>query len=197
MINIALLPISLVLVAVVLLYVFGTYNRFQTIKTRIKASIQEIGNQLKRQMELIPNLSASVDKYLKHEKNILKALADARKVVSDAVKSQSTDQMLKAQDMVQKLLGSVRVVVESNPELKAEKVVSQLMADLRDTSDKVMYSRRTLIDLSADYNRMIVTIPSNLVAKIFGFKEEKGLATPFEGEHLEVTKEDIKTPKIK
>ncbi|MBL7078437.1 LemA family protein [Candidatus Shapirobacteria bacterium] len=187
----------LVVLGVIVFYFFGTYNRFQTIKTRIKASVQEIGNQLKRQVELIPNLANSVDKYLKHEKNIIKALADARKIVSEAVGSGSTDKMLKAQDMVQKLLGSIKIVVESNPQLQAEKVVSKLMEDLRDTSDKIMYARRTLIDLSADYNRMVVTVPSNLVAKIFSFKEEKGLATPLEGSHLEVSKEDLKTPEIK
>jgi len=191
-----LLPIGIVL-AVVVFYILSTYNRFQTVKTRIKASIQEIGNQLKRQMELIPNLSTLVDKYFKHEKGIYKDLTDARKGVTEAVKSGSAEKMVKAQDMVQKLLGSIKVLVESNPELKAEKLASQLMGDLKDTSDKVMYARRTLIDLSADYNRMVLTIPSNLVAKIFGFKEEKGLLTPLEGEHVEVSKEDIKTPKIK
>ena len=55
------------LVAVVI-YVFATYNKFQTTKTRIEASIQEIGNQLKRQVDLIPNLESSVKAYLKHEK---------------------------------------------------------------------------------------------------------------------------------
>jgi len=145
---------------------------------------------------MIPNLAASANKYFKHEKSILKALAEARKAITEAVKSGQTAKMLDAQDMVQKLLGSIKVVVESNPELKAAGVVTRLMEELRDTSDKIMYARRTLIDLSADYNRMRVTIPSNLVAKLFGFREEKGLTTPISGAHLEVSPEEMKTPKI-
>jgi hypothetical protein len=70
------------------------------------------------------------------------------------------------------------------------------MNELRDTADKVMYARRTLIDLVADYNRMIITVPSNLVAKIFGFQPEEGLTTESKGAHLKVSQEDTKTPKV-
>src|SRR3989339_1976467 len=69
------------------LYLVSLYNFFQPTLTRIKASIQEIGNQLKRQADLIPNLEASVKGYLKHEKDILTMLADARKMVNLAVKT--------------------------------------------------------------------------------------------------------------
>ena len=70
------------------------------------------------------------------------------------------------------------------------------MDELRDTADKLMYSRRTLIDLTADYNVMAVTIPSKFVASIFGFKQEPGLKTPIEGEHLEVSVKETKEPKV-
>src|SRR4030042_863457 len=115
----------------IIIYLLATYNQFVTTKTRLQASIQEIGNQLKRQADLIPNLVESVKGYMKDE--------------------------------------------------------------LRDTADKVMYARRTLIDLTADYNIMIVTFPSNLVASMFGFKQETGLKMPTTQEELEVTAEDTKT----
>lgn len=180
----------------ILLYVVGTYNTFQTIKTRITASIQEIGNQLKRQADLIPNLEASVKGYLKHEKDIFEKLTAARKQVTEAIKSGATQKMVEASTAVSQLLPSLRIAVEDNPELKAETTVSRLMDELRDTADKVMYARRTLIDLAADFNRMLVTIPANFIGMLFGFKPEKGLETPAEGEHVSVSAVETKSPKI-
>lgn len=188
--------VVIAIVVAIVLYLVGTYNTFQTIKTRITASIQEIGNQLKRQADLIPNLEASVKGYLKHEKDIFDKLTDARKQIAAAVKSGTTQKMVEASSAISRLIPALQVVVEDNPELKAEETVSKLMDELRDTSDKVMYARRTLIDLTADYNRMIVTIPSNFIASLFGFKPEKGLETPMEGEHLSVSDTETKSPKV-
>lgn len=171
----------------VVLFLISIYNQFQTLKTRIKASIQEIGNQLKRQADLIPNLEASVKGYLKHEKGILELLADARKLVS-----RGRDASAK----VAELLPQLQVVVESNPQLKGQETVVQLMDELRDTSDKVMYSRRTLIDLSADYNRLVITFPTNLVAQVFHFSEQPGLVTPETGSHVTVSAAEMKSPKV-
>ena len=75
--------------------------------------------------------------------------------------------------------------------------VTSLMDELRDTADKVMYSRRTLIDLTADYNQMLVTFPSNLIGNLFGMKQEKGLEMPESGEFLKVSVTETKTPGIK
>lgn len=186
----------LIIVAFLVLYVIGVYNRFQTTITRIRASIQEIGNQLKRQMDLIPNLEASVKGYLKHEQTIFKRLTDARKQVSTALKTNELQKIVEAASAVSQVLPSLRIAVEDNPELKAEATVSRLMDELRDTSDKVMYARRTLIDLTADYNRMLITVPSNFVGKIFGFKEQPGLKTPEEGEFKEVSASETRTPKV-
>jgi LemA protein len=86
--------------------------------------------------------------------------------------------------------------MESNPQMKGADVITNLMGELRDTSDKVMYSRRTMIDLTADYNIKIATFPSNIVANAFGFKSEKGLETPMSGDHLTVSASDTKTPKV-
>ena len=177
-------------------YLIATYNSFQTIKTRIKASIQEIGNQLKRQIDLIPNLEESVKGYLKHEKTIFAQLTEVRKAVAMAVKGGAINQAQKAADLLSKLVPALQVIVEDNPELKADKTVTKLMEELRDTADKIMYARRTLIDLAADFNRMLATFPSNLVGNMFGFKQEAGLETPVAGEHLTVTEGEMGTPKI-
>jgi len=183
-------------VILIVVWVVGLYNFFVTAKTRIKASIQEIGNQLKRQADLIPNLEASAKGYLAHEKDIFDKLTDARKAVQSAVKSGDTQKMADAGSLLNDVLPKLQVVVESNPEIKGAEVIKGLMDELRDTSDKLMYARRILIDLSADFNAKLVTFPTNIVANLFGFKEEKGLSTPETGAHMEVSEAETKSPKV-
>lgn len=190
------MTLIIILAVVIVGYAIATYNKLQTIRTRIRASLQEIGNQLKRQASLIPNLVSSAKGYLKHEKGIFDKLTDARKTVEAAVKSGSAGKMVAAQEIIQKALSSLRIIVESNPEIKASEVINKLMDELRDTADKVMYARRTLIDLTADFNRIIITIPSNFIAKIFGFKPEKGLKVAKDDGHLKVSSEETKSPKV-
>src|SRR3989339_1435657 len=175
------------IILVLVFWVISTYHFFVSSKTRIKASIQEIGNQLKRQADLIPNLEASVKGYLTHEKGILEMLSEARKLVS---KGQD------ASKQISEVLSGLKVIVESNPELKANTVVENLMGELRDTSDKVMYSRRLLIDLTADYNVKRATVPTNLVANLFKFEELKGLETPESGDFLKVSSDEMKSIKV-
>lgn len=180
----------------VVFYLISTYNWFQATLVRIKASIQDIGNQLKRQASLIPNLESSAKGYLKHEKGIFKSLTDARKAVDTASKSGNMSDITKAFDSLSKVLPQIQVLVESNPEIKGSGVVTKLMDELRDTSDKLMYARRTLIDLSADFNQKIMVFPSNMVANLFKFKQQKGLDTPDSGAHLEVTTAETKDVKV-
>lgn len=176
-----------VIVIAIVAYLVSLYNWFAQTKVRIQASIQEIGNQLKRQSELIPNLETSVKAYLKHEKDILKLLSDARKQVETGQDASAT---------ISQILPKIQAVMESNPQLKGADVIQNLMGELRDTSDKVMYSRRSLIDLSADFNAKLVAFPANLVANAFGFKPERGLESPTSGSHLVVSSTDTQTPKI-
>lgn len=183
-------------VALLVLWVVTTYNFFVSTRTRVKAAIQEIGNQLKRQADLIPNLEASAKGYLKHEKGIYKDLTEARRAVASAVKSGDVQEMADAGSKLASLVPSLQILVESNPELKASQVVSKLMDELRDTADKIMYARRLVIDLTADYNVKRVTFPSNIIAGIFNFAELPGVITAESGEHIEVSSSDMKTPKV-
>ena len=136
---------------------------------------------------------------MKHEEKAIKAITDARRQVLEVV-SKGTPDVQKLVDLgekMQQVLAPIRAVFESTPQLQAAGPTQKLMDELRDTSDKVMYSRRTMIDLSADYNVRLVTFPSNVVANMFGFKPEKGLETPMSGEHLSVSGEEMKSPKVK
>src|SRR3990167_9518644 len=187
----------LVIGAIILLWLISVYNFFVSTKARIKASVQEIGNQLKRQADLIPNLESSVKGYLKHEKDVFEKLTDARRAVAGAVKSGNLQKMTEASAKISQLLPSLSIAVEDNPELKSSDVVAKLMDELRDTADKVMYARRLVIDLTADYNIRRVSVPSNIVAGLFKFEELPGLITPEVGEHVEVSSSETKTPKVK
>jgi LemA protein len=191
------MPIVLLIVVVaVLIWVISEYNFFATAGARIKAAIQEIGNQLKRQADLIPNLEASVKGYLKHEKGIFTELSEARKAITAASKGSDVSKMAEAGTKLAEVLPKIQVVVESNPELKGSEVVTKLMDELRDTADKVMYARRLVIDLTADYNVKRVTVPSSIIANLFKFKEMKGMIMEGEGEERKVGKEDLKSPKV-
>ena len=188
--------ILIIAVAALAGWVITIYNFFVSSKARIKAAIQEIGNQLKRQADLIPNLEESAKGYLKHEKGIYKDLTDARRAINKAVESGDVQKMADAGGQMASLIPNLQIVVESNPELKGSEVVGKLMDELRDTSDKVMFSRRLVIDLTADFNVKRATFPSSIVASLFNFGEQPGIITPTEGEHVNVGENDLKTPKV-
>lgn len=190
------LLILIVLAVVIGFYVIGIYNTLQRLKTQIVASIQEIGNQLKRQASLIPNLESSVKGYLKHEKGIFQMLTDARKSVAQASETGTAQDIDEAITKLQSVIPRISVAVEDNPELKADSTVNRFMQELTDTADKLMYARRTVIDLTQSYNEKLVTFPSNIIAGMFGFQPEKGLDTPLQGQHVQVSTKEMEDVKV-
>lgn len=190
------MTITLIILAIIVIYVVSIYNSLQTLKTQIKASIQEIGNQLKRQAGLIPNLEVAVKGQLKHEQGIYKMLTQARQSVAKADDSGSVKDIDQAIQQVQGLLPQIQVMVENNPELKANETITKFMDELTDTADKLTYARRSVIDLSQSFNQKLMVFPSNLIARLLGFQEEQGLVTAQSGAHLEVSKDEEKSPKV-
>jgi len=184
------------LVAVIVIFVVSTYNSLQQLTTQIKASVQEIGNQLKRQASLIPNLESAVKGYLKHEKGIFEMLSNARKSIAKAQKTGKITDVEKAMNDMQAVVPQIRVAVESNPQLKGDATVTKFMNELTDTADKLSYARRSVIDLAQSYNAKLVMFPSNVIANMFGFKPEKGLSTPMSGAHVEVSEAETKDVKV-
>lgn len=190
------LIIGVVLVVGVAVYVISVYNGLQILKTQITASIQEIGNQLKRQASLIPNLQSAVKGHLKQEKDVYKMLTDARKTVEAAQESGDSADIESAVSKISQMVPKLQVLVESNPELKSDQTISKFMSELTDTADKLMYARRTVIDLTQNYNEKLVVFPSSIIAGLFGFQPEKGLDTPMSGEHVSVSKSEMSDPKV-
>ncbi|MBP9819340.1 LemA family protein [Candidatus Woesebacteria bacterium] len=193
------MPIMTVLLVLVIgfaLYAVSIYNTLQRLKTQIAASIQEIGNQLKRQASLIPNLESAVKGYLKHEKGIFQMLSDARKSVAHAQETGNVGDIDDAISKIQQVVPQLSIAVEDNPELKSDGTVTKFMSELTDTADKLSYARRAVIDLSQRYNEKLVTVPSNIVANTFGFKPEKGLEMPKSGSHLSVSDKEMEDVKV-
>jgi len=187
-----LFMIFIIPILIVVAYLIIFYNGTKTIQVRIKASIQEIANQLKRQADLIPNLVSSVKGFLRQEKGIFDKLTEARKLI----KTGDLDKLEKSQDLLNKALSSLKVVVESNPQIQSQQLVGKMMDELRDTADKIMYSKRTLIDLTADFNTKISTIPGVWLAPMFNFKPEQGLKVDNMESALKVDQKDLQTPKV-
>lgn len=188
--------VTLGILLLIAFYLVAFFNGLKTIQVQITASIQEIGNQLKRQSQLIPSLVESVKGYMKHEKGIFNELANARKLIDKAIDSKDPKAIDAAQAYLGKAMKSFRFLAESNPQIQASGIVGNMMNELRDTADKIMYARRTLIDLSADFNIKISTIPGMWIAPLMGFTPQKGLDTPLSGEFLEVSTAETKTPQV-
>lgn len=188
--------IALGVLLIAIFYIVAFFNGLKTLQVQIGASIQEIGNQLKRQAQLIPSLVDSVKGYMKHEKGIFDELSNARKLIDKAIDTRDPKAIDAAQAVLGKAMQSFRFVAESNPEIQASGLVGNMMNELRDTADKIMYARRTLIDLSADFNIKISTIPGVWIAPMMGFTPQKGLDTPVSGDFLEVSESDTKTPQV-
>jgi LemA protein len=189
----------LIILGVIVLAVlagFGMYNSLVNKDVAVTSGWAQVENVLQRRADLIPNLVSSVKGYMKHEKGIFLMLTDARKLVESAIKSNDPKTIDKAQAAIGGALRSIRLMAESNPQIQAASLVTDLMNELRDTADKVMYARRTLIDLSADFNVKISTIPGIWIAPLMGFQTQKGLDTPVSGEFLEVTQTETATPKV-
>ncbi len=190
------LTILLIIILILAIYTVSIYNQLQKLQTQIEASIQEIGNQLKRQANLIPNLQSAVKGYLKQEQKIFTMLTEARQAVKQAEQSNQIQDVEEAINDIQKLVPQLQIMVEDNPEIKSDQTVAKFMNELTDTADKLAYARRSVIDLTQAYNQRLVTFPSNVVANIFGFQRQTGLETPKSGEHLTVSEKETKSPKV-
>lgn len=165
-ILIGIVVILLVLVA----FIWLTYNQLVTLKERIKEALSSIDVQLKRRIDLIPNLIETVKGYAKHEKQLLENVTNARSALMGA---KSPEQKAEANNMLTDTLKSLFAVAEAYPDLKASANFSKLQDELTDTEDKIAYSRQFYNSNVLSYNTKIKMFPSNLIAGQFNFKEEQ------------------------
>lgn len=165
--NITVIVIGILVILVI--YIWATYNALVVLKTRIKEALSGIDVQLKRRIDLIPNLVETVKGYAKHEKEVFENVTKAR---ASLLKARTMGEKVQANNMVTEALKSLFAVAEAYPVLKASENFKELQRQLEDTEDKIAYSRQFYNSNVLDYNTKIKVFPNSLLAQQFGFKEE-------------------------
>ncbi len=164
------LLILLIALGVMVAFVIALYNSLQRLKVRIKEAWSQIDVQLKRRVDLIPNLVETVKGYASHEKEVFEKVTKARTALMGATNAKEAGE---ADNMLTGALKSLFAVAEAYPELKAQEGFMNLQKELSDTEDKVAYSRQFYNSVVRDYNQKIVVFPANIIASFLGFKQEE------------------------
>lgn len=163
-----IIPIALV----ILLLIWGvvTYNRLITERLKVQTQWSQIDVALKQRFELIPNLMETVKGYAAHEKEALQAVTDAR---SRYLSAADADGQMKASTELSGAMSRLMAVAESYPELKANQNFLHLQQQLSEMEEKLANYRQFYNDTVLRYDRLLETIPTNLIAKMFHFKKEE------------------------
>ena len=146
------------------------YNSLVTLKQRTQNAWSQIDVQLQRRFDLIPNLLDCVKGYMTHESETLENVTKLRTSWSEAT---TADEKMKLDNELSSSLKSIMAVAESYPDLKANQNFISLQGELTDTENKISYSRQFYNDIVTRYNTKIQTVPSNIIAGIFGFKAQE------------------------
>ncbi len=163
--------IFFIIVALVALWLWSTYNNLVKTSVRVDEAWSDITVQLKRRFDLIPNLVSTVKGYAKHEKQVFENVTKARAAVMQSAEAGDVKEAAKNENMFSATLKSLFAVAENYPELKADKNFRQLQTDLTDTENKIQAARRFYNGAARDLNIKVKQFPANLVARLFGFKE--------------------------
>lgn len=159
----------LVIVVLLIVWIIGVYNNLVSLKMRVKNAWAQIDTQLKRRFDLIPNLVETVKGYAAHEQGTLEKVIAARNTYASAT---SVEDKAKANNELTSTLKSIFALGEAYPELKANENFLALQTELAGTEDKVAYSRQFYNDTVQMYNTAIMKFPNNILAGMFGYKEE-------------------------
>ncbi|WP_454909471.1 LemA family protein [Variovorax gossypii] len=165
------------------------YNTFQTTDEQVKASWSEVVNQYQRRADLVPNLVATVKGEAKFEQDTLTKVIEAR---SKATSIQATPELVNDPAAFQKFqaaqgeltgaLSRLMAVSENYPNLRANEGFRALSAQLEGTENRITVARNRYIASVQAYNVTVRSFPSNLTAKVMGYKEKANFATENEKE---------------
>jgi Uncharacterized conserved protein len=158
--------IVVVIVAIIGIYFWATYNSLVTLNVRVDEAWSDITVQLKRRADLIPNLIETVKGYAAHEKTVFEDVTKAR---AETLSAQGPAEASAAENHIQAALKSIFAVAEAYPQLQASQNFLRLQSDLVDTEDKIQASRRFYNGGVRELNTKIKVFPNNLFAKRLGF----------------------------
>jgi len=174
--------VLLVIIGLALVFI-SIYNRLVTARNAFKNAFAQIDVQLTRRYDLIPNLVETARGYMKHERETLEAVIQARNAAYAGLKTAASDpgnaaavqQLSGADQQLGGALGRLLAVAESYPDLKANQNMMQLSEELTSTENKVAFARQAYNDSVMSYNNAREVFPSSLVANMFGFQPAQQL----------------------
>jgi LemA protein len=170
--------IALVVIGLVILCFIMLYNRLVVARNVFRNAFAQIDVQLTRRYDLIPNLVETARGYIKHERETLEAVVQARNTASAGLKAAASDpgnaaavqQLAGAETQLGGALGRLMAVVEAYPDLKANQTMMQLSEELTSTENKVAFARQAYNDSVMSYNNLRETFPSSLAANMGNFQ---------------------------
>jgi len=165
--------IVLAVIGLIVVFVVGLYNRLVTLRQRVREAWADIDVQLKRRWDLIPNLIETVKGYAAHERQTFEAVTQARSAAMAAAQTGSPEQRAQAENALGAALLNLRAVAEAYPQLQAIQEFKDLSENLTATEDKIAFARRFYNGNVRDYNTAIQTVPTNIIAGMFGFTAEQ------------------------
>jgi LemA protein len=177
------LIILLVVLGLLFLYVVGIYNRLVALKNRFQNAFAQIEVQLKRRYDLIPNLVETAKGYIKHERETLEAVIQARntalagleQAASHVGQADAMRALGQAEGGLAGALGRLSVVMEAYPDLKASANMMQLSEELTSTENRVAFARQSFNDQVMEYNTYRQSFPQTLFAALFGHASDAAL----------------------
>lgn len=167
----------LVLVAILVVMIISVYNSLVSKRNRYKNAYSQIDVQLQRRYDLIPNLVETAKGYMKHERETLEAVTNARNLAQTANSQaaanpgdpQAMQAMASAEAGLVGAMGRLIAVAEAYPDLKADETMTRVMEELSSTENKVSFARQAFNDAITSYNTEREAFPGVLVAGSFGF----------------------------
>jgi LemA protein len=177
------LYIILAIVVVVVLWIIATFNRFATLRMRVREAWSDIDVQLKRRSDLIPNLVETVKGYMAHEREVLENVTNARTALMSA---QGAGGKAQAENQLAGALKTLFAVAENYPQLRASENFQKLQDELSDTENKIQAARRFYNSNVQDLNTTLARFPSNIIGNMFGVKEAEFFAVATDAERQNV-----------
>ncbi|MEK6591360.1 MAG: LemA family protein [Nitrospinota bacterium] len=172
-------------IVVVILAGILIYNKLVRLKNTVKSSWSDIDTHLKKRYDLVPNLVETVKGYAAHEKGVFEKVTEMR---SMAMHASSPGEKGKAENMMKDAIKSLFAVAEAYPDLKANANFIQLQSQLKEIEDTIEYARRYYNAVVRDYNTLIESFPSNIIAGQFRFEQSEF----FELEMPEIERKAVK-----
>ncbi len=178
--NRRLWPILLIILAIVAVYTGITYNKLVREDENVKLNWGNLQNTYQRRIDLVPSLAAVVKASSDYERQTLQELTEARAraaqvTLSAGLPSQENYyRQEQAQAAVANSTNRVIAVIEKYPDLKSAKSYSDLQSQLEGTERRIKVARNDFNTAVAQYNKLVRSFPSSLVASLFGYKPKEG-----------------------